>query len=95
MERNWEENNPAIYNLLTSYCTLAMKNRLESMDGYDEVKDEQDGIALRRMQRGSCSSGTDTKTRWCPSSRSTRSYTPCGRARTSPSRAIYQPMSGW
>ena len=48
-ERNWEENNPAIYNLLTSYCTLAMKNRLESMDGYDEVKDEQDGIALRRM----------------------------------------------
>ena len=49
MERNWEENNPAIYNLLTSYCTLAMKNRLESMDGYEEVKNEQDGIALRRM----------------------------------------------
>ena len=48
-ERNWEENNPAIYNLLTSYCTLAMKNRLEGMDGYEEVKEEQDGIALRGM----------------------------------------------
>ena len=48
MERNWEENNPAIYNLLLSYCTLAMKNKLEGMDSYSEIKDEQDGIGLRQ-----------------------------------------------
>lgn len=29
LERNWDKKNPAIYNLLLSYCTLAMKNKLE------------------------------------------------------------------
>ena len=47
-KRNWATNNPAIYNLLLTYCTLAMKNKLEGMDGYEKIKKDQDGIGLRQ-----------------------------------------------
>ena len=47
LKRNWGANNPAIYNLLLSYCILAMKNKLEGMDGNDKIRDEQDRIRLR------------------------------------------------
>ena len=47
-KRNWDTNNPAIYNLLLTYCTLTMKNKLEGMEGYAKIKEGQDGIGLRQ-----------------------------------------------
>ena len=50
-EDAWEENNPQIYNQWHAHCTPAMKTKLRSLDAFDQVAEDQDGIGLIALVR--------------------------------------------
>ena len=42
----WEENNQKVYNLFLSHCTPNMETKLQGMETWPIVEDEQDGLKL-------------------------------------------------
>ncbi len=47
----WEENNSKLYICFMEHCSPSMETKLQSMDGFEAVEEDQDGLELIKLLR--------------------------------------------
>ncbi len=45
----WEENNSKLYVRFMEHCSPSMETKLQSMDGFEAVEEDQDGLELIKL----------------------------------------------
>ena len=48
-ERNWEQTNPRIFNMVLGQCTREMKSKLGGREGWPVIIEAQDRLTLLKM----------------------------------------------
>ena len=45
----WEENNSKLYIRFMQHCSPSMETKLQSMEGFEAVEEDQDGLELIKL----------------------------------------------
>ena len=48
-KKTWKENSGKIFEKISSHCAPTMKTKLRGMEGWTEIKESQDGVAMVKL----------------------------------------------